>query len=297
MSKRIVQQIVDVRVPQTPKQIVEVILTAIAFFFFFDSVWEGGCGRHVPHVLLRSPHPHARVDSECKRWNLEHVVLDLFSHFTVVQVRWSFVSCRGSNSTFRPFASCEPHSCRRSQASFRLSVLTWQDVHRRVLRELDIEFDPTTHWTSSFFTACSYHGSSRRLAPATGRVRLTLPERATSCSCASSTCAIASESGRIACGTWTRQLCAWFHQASVGGPRRAESAHVFASRAFVTVTHGANMRGGMWTQIVHEGKTDRAHPHGQLFLRQLVTHSPTHWIPQDALLDMIDAVDDARTSW
>ena len=34
MSKRIVQQIVDVPVPQTPKQIVEVILTANAYFFF-----------------------------------------------------------------------------------------------------------------------------------------------------------------------------------------------------------------------------------------------------------------------
>ena len=70
-------------------------------FFSFDSVWEGGCGRHVPHVLPHSPPPHARVDSECKRWNLEHVVLDLFSHFTLgkVQVRLLFVSCRGSRSS------------------------------------------------------------------------------------------------------------------------------------------------------------------------------------------------------
>ena len=36
---------------------------------------------------------------------------------------------------------------------------------------------------ASFFTACSYHGSSRRLTPATGRVRLTLPENANSCNC------------------------------------------------------------------------------------------------------------------
>ena len=71
----------------------------------------------------------------------------------------------------------------------------------------------------SFCTACSSHGSSRRLAPATARVRLTLPENATSCSRASSTCAIASESHRIACGTWTRQLCACFQQVSVGGAR------------------------------------------------------------------------------
>ena len=68
------------------------------------------------------------------------------------------------------------------------------------------------------------------------------------------------------------------------GSKKAESAHVFASRAFVTVTLAANMRG-------HEEKTDRVHPHGPLFPRQLVSHSPTHWITQEALLDMIDAID------
>ena len=63
MSKRIVQQIVDVPVPQIPKQIVEVVLVILQEqcqrmrFFSFDSVWEGGCGRHVPHVLPHSPPP------------------------------------------------------------------------------------------------------------------------------------------------------------------------------------------------------------------------------------------------
>ena len=160
------------------------------FFFSFDSLWEEGCGRHVPHVLPRSPPPHARVDSECKRWNLEHVVLDLFSHFTLAKV----------------------HAV---AARLSLSIPSWQHVYHRVLRELDIEFEPTRHWTSSFFTACSCHGSSRRLATATRRVRLTLPENANSCSCASSTCALASESHRIACGTRTRQLCAWFQKSRV----------------------------------------------------------------------------------
>ena len=56
-------------------------------------------------------------------------------------------------------------------------------------------------------------------------------------------------------------------------------------------TFAANMRGGKWTQIVYEGKSDRVHPHGPAFPRQLVSHSPTHWITQDALLDMIDAID------
>ena len=72
---------------------------------------------------------------------------------------------------------------------------------------------------------------------------------------------------------------------------KAEPACVFASRAFVTVTLAANMRGGTWTQIVYEVKSDRVHPHGPHFPRQLVSHSPTHWITQEALLNMIDAID------
>ena len=76
-----------------------------------------------------------------------------------------------------------------------------------------------------------------------------------------------------------------------GWTKKAEPAHVFVSRAFVTVTLAANMRGGMWTHIVCEGKSDRVHPNGPLFPCQPVSHSPTHWITQEALLNMIDAID------
>ena len=51
------------------------------------------------------------------------------------------------------------------------------------------------------------------------------------------------------------------------------------------------MRGCMWTQIVYEEKTDRVHPHGPHFPFQLVSLSSTHWIAQEALLNMIDAID------
>ena len=47
----------------------------------------------------------------------------------------------------------------------------------------------------------------------------------------------------------------------------------------------------MWTQSIYEEKSDRVHPHGPAFPSQLVSHSPTHWITQDAILDMIDAID------
>ena len=96
----------------------------------------------------------------------------------------------------RPFASCELDSCSVS------TVPSWQHFYRRVLCTI----------SGSFCAACSCHGQ-------------TLPQSATSCSCASS--------------AWCDRF----------------SAHVFASRAFVTVTLAANMRGGMWTQIVFDGKT------------------------------------------
>ena len=49
---------------------------------YFESVWEGSCGLHAKSVCCPTAHfPDARFDSEFKRWNLEHVVLDLFSHF------------------------------------------------------------------------------------------------------------------------------------------------------------------------------------------------------------------------
>ena len=79
---------------------------------------------------------------------------------------------------------------------------------------------PERNGRGSFCPACSSHGNSRRLARAAGRARLTLQESVNFCSCASSTCAIASKSHRIASGTWTRQLCEWFQQASAGGPKK-----------------------------------------------------------------------------
>ena len=194
MSKRIVQQIVDVPVPQIPKQIVGVALVILQEqnqrmrFFSFDSVWEGDCGRHVPHVLPHSPPPHARVDSECKRWNLEHVVLDLFSHFTLgkVQVRWLFVSCRGSCPSNSPFALS------------RLANLTHAVAAR---------FVSASPLGSTTTAVCCTSLTSNSSPPEIGRAvssQLAAIMEANSCSCASSTCALASESHRIACGTRTR---------------------------------------------------------------------------------------------
>ena len=165
---------------------------------YFESVWEGSCGRHVPHVLPHSPLPHARVDSECKRWNLEHVVLDLFSHFTLGKVQVLLLSWLTlAQLTIRPFASCEPHSCRRSQASPQRPHLAARPPpcaarasHRiRAHQRLDEQFLHSLQLSWKLAATCNRH---------------TLPENANSCSCASSTCALASESHRIAYGTRTR---------------------------------------------------------------------------------------------
>ena len=97
-----------------------------------------------------------------------------------------------------------------------LSVTTWQPVS---CASSTSNSSPAVNGRGSSFAACSSRGNSRRLAPAAGPARLTLQESVNFCSCASSTCAAASESHRIASGTWTRQLCASFQQASARGPR------------------------------------------------------------------------------
>ena len=78
---------------------------------------------------------------------------------------------------------------------------------------------------------------------------------------------------------------AWVDQKMPSQP--TSSPHTLSSRS-----RSLQTRGGMWTQNVNEGKTDRVHPHGPLWPHQLVSHSPTHWITQDALLDTIDAIDE-----
>ena len=184
-------------------------------------------------------------------------------------------------------------------ARLSLSVPTWQHVYRRVLRELDIEFEPSRRWTRQFL--CSLQLSWKLAATCTRR----RPSKADS----------ARE--RKLLQLRVIYLCDRFKfsqdriwnldETAVrmvpagerGWTKRTESAHVFASRAFVTVTLAANMRGGMWTQIVYEGKSGRVHPHGPHFPRQLVSHSPTHWITQEALFghDRRDRRGHAHTPW
>ena len=143
---------------------------------------------------------------------------------------------------------------------------------------------------SSFFTACSSHGNSRRLAPAASRAADIARERNFLQLRVNYLCdRFGISQDRI----WNLDETAVriVPTGERGWTKKAESVSVFASRAFVTVTLAANMRDGMWTQIVYEEKSDRVHPHEPHFPRQLVSHSPTHWITQDALLDMIDAID------
>ena len=174
-----------------------------------------------------------RFDSECKRWNPEHVVLDPFSYVTPSALLLSLSSLVGQLSVvpwFRRSVCCSlcpqffdhvTFLWARSHASgaglvrdFRAA--NWSRPGSASASPLGStstavccasstsNSSPKMNGRGSFFAACSSHGSSRRLARATGRARLTLQESVNFCSCASSTCAIASKSHRIASGTWTR---------------------------------------------------------------------------------------------
>ena len=105
-------------VPQIQEKIVEVIKVILreqcqrVRFFSFHSMWRGAvgctrracaapqststrgcwrmltacgklsCGLHAKSVVPHSLLPKARFDSECNRWNPEHVVIDPFSYIT-----------------------------------------------------------------------------------------------------------------------------------------------------------------------------------------------------------------------
>ena len=191
--------------------------------------------------------PHARVDSECKRWNLEHVVLDLFSHFTLgkVQVWWLFVSCRGSCPSNSPFALS------------RLANLT--------------------HAVAARFVSASPLGSTTTAVCCTSLTSNSSPP----------------EIGRAV----SSQLAAIMEaRGDLQPPHIARERKLLQLRVIHLCARFGISKDRMWnpderTQIVYEKKTDRVRPHGPIFPRQLVSHTPTRWIAQDALLDMIDAID------
>ena len=62
-------------------------VSANAFFFLLRACGEGAVAAQERRAAQQSLLPHARFDSECV--NLEHVLFDLFSHFTLGEIRWS----------------------------------------------------------------------------------------------------------------------------------------------------------------------------------------------------------------
>ena len=175
-------------------------------------------------------------------------------------------------------------------ARLSLSVHSWQHVYR-VLRELDIEFEPGDRWTRQFLRSLQLSwklaATHTRHRPSEADIALERKLLQLPVIYLSDHFGVSQDRTRNPDETAVRMV----PSGERGWTKRAEAAHVFASRAFVTVTLAANMRGGMWTRIANEEKSDRVHPHGPAFPCQLVSHSPTHWITQEALLNMIDAID------
>ena len=158
-------------------------------------------------------------------------------------------------------------------ARLSLSVPTWQRVYRRVLRELDVEFEPKKGWTKQFLHSLQL---SWKLAATCSRSR---PSEA-SAAARHLPGAIASKSHRIACGTRTRQLCAWFQKSRVSPCLR-----------LARLRHG-HARGE------HEGRhvdADRLRGEDRPSAAAWTTLSAPARVPlpdaQEAFLNMIDAID------
>ena len=72
-------------------------------------------------MLPLSPPPHARFDSECKRWNLEHVVLDQFSHIKTGKIKWYLLQSSLSLVVTQASAICS--NCLHRLPNCLLSVM------------------------------------------------------------------------------------------------------------------------------------------------------------------------------
>ena len=166
-------------------------------------------------------------------------------------------------------------------ARLSLSVSTWQHVYRRVLRELDIEFEPSSQWTRKFLRSLQL---SWKLAATCTRKRPSEADIARERKLLQLRVIYLCDRYKISQDRiWNLDETAVriIPAGERGWSKRAEAAHVFASRAFVTVTLAANMRGGMWTQIVYEGEERPSAP---------------SWtsVPAPARVPLPDALDHAR---
>ena len=149
---------------------------------------------------------------------------------------------------------------------------------------------PAEDGRGSFFRACSYYGSLRRLAIATGRVKLTLPENANSCSLQLRVIYLCDRFQISRDRIWNLDETA-VRMVPAGVE---QEGRINPSLRFARHHHGhisCKHEGRHVDTDCLRGKSDPVHPHGPVFPCQLVSHSPTHWITQEALLNMIDAID------
>ena len=102
---------------------------------------------------------HARIHGKTLAYNIrkaEHLVLELFGPVAPdTFCRWhdgGALDHRGRPPVELPlFALSRLSNLTHAVAArLSLSVHTWQHVHRRVLHELDIEFEPSSQWTRKF---------------------------------------------------------------------------------------------------------------------------------------------------
>ena len=149
-------------------------------------------------------------------------------------------------ATTRPFASREPHTCRRGQAESQRPPFGSTSTAVCCASSTS-NSSPADDGRGSFFRACRFHGSLRRLAPATGpsEADIVIERKLLQLRVIYLCDRFKISQDRI----WNLDETAvrMVPAGERGWSKKGESTHSFASRAFVTVTLAANMRGGMWS--------------------------------------------------
>ena len=141
------------------------------FFFSFDSVWEGGLWAARSTRCCPTAHPHTPgliLSASDGIWNMLFSTCSHTSRWVRFRFGGCLFSCRGSCPSNSPFALSRLANLTHAVAARFVSASPLGSTTTAVCcTSLTSNSSPPDIGRAVFFTACSYHGSSRRLATAT----------------------------------------------------------------------------------------------------------------------------------
>ena len=191
---------------------------------------------------------HTGEPDEAKLWFVDFHAKHARVHrrSLAYNIRRGSIWCRSSSGPWNPTMELPPFALSRlanllSQPG-SVSASSLEHIYRRVLRELDTEIEPTTHFTRQFLQSLQL---SWKLAATHTRHRPSEADIATERKLLQLRVICLCDRFRISLDrTWNRDetTVRMVPTGERGWTKKAESAQVFASLAFVTVTLVANMR-------------------------------------------------------